>query len=180
MRLIRFFLAIGIALLAVSGSAAAMVVSVENTNGGAGSKVMIPVKVGGATNLAAIGIVITYDPAVLTFSSADLGEISTNGMIEANGTRSGIVKIGVVDTEGVNGDGPLVKMTFNVVGKDGATSPVNVQVTGAWKTDLVDIQTTSSGGTFTVGGKGIPVSPVTIVGAVCGACLLVFWRRKQR
>ena len=180
MKLIKIFLAVGVALLAVGVSASAMVVSVQNTNAGSGSTVVIPVKVGGATNLGAMDLVLTYDPAVITFTSADLGEISTNGMVESNGGTPGTVKIGFVDTAGVNGDGTVVKVTFNVVGKNGATSPMNVQVTGAWKTDAVDIQTTTSGGTFTVGGAKSPLSPVTVVGALCGACLLVFWRRSRK
>ena len=180
MQLMKIILAIGIALMALGVSAAAMTVSVENTNAGAGSKAVIPVKVGGATNLGAMDLVVTYDPAVLAFSSADLGDLSTNGMIESNGAIPGTVKIGFVDTAGVNGDGMLVKVTFNVIGKDGATSPVNIQVSGAWNLNLVDIQTTTSGGTFTVGGAKSPLSPVTVVGALCGACLLVVFRRSRR
>ncbi|MEI6293546.1 MAG: cohesin domain-containing protein [Methanomicrobiales archaeon] len=170
---------IGLALL-VGGAAAAMTVSVGSTTVNANSKAVIPVTVSGASNLGAMDLVITYDPAVLKFSSADLGELSTNGMIDSNAGTPGTVKIGIVDTKGVTGDGTLVKMTFDVIGQNGATSPVNVQVAGAWNLDLVDIQTSVSGGTITVGGKKAPLSMVTMLGALCAAVVLLGIRSRRK
>jgi len=174
------FICIGLALLVAGAAAAIMTVSVDSAAVSAGSDAVIPVKVSGASNLGAMDLVITYDPTVLKFSSADLGELSTNGMIDSNGVTPGTVKIGIVDTKGVNGDGVLVKMTFNVIGQNGATSPVNVQVAGAWNLDLVDIQTSVSGGTITVGGNKAPLSTVTMLGALCMAVVLLgIWSRRK-
>lgn len=174
------FLCIGLALLVAGATAATMTVSVDSAAVSVGSNAVIPVKVSGASNLGAMDLVITYDPAVLKFSSADLGELSTNGMIDSNGATPGTVKIGFVDTKGVNGDGTLVKMTFNVIGQNGATSPVSVQVAGAWNLDLVDIQTSVSGGTITVGGKKAPLSAVTLLGALCVAVIFLGIRSRRK
>ena len=90
------------------------------------------------------------------------------------------MKIGIVDTKGVNGDGTLVKMTFDVIGQNGAKSPVNIQVAGAWNLDLVDIQTTVSSGTITVGGTKAPLSGVTVLGALCVAVVLLGIRSRRK
>jgi hypothetical protein len=175
-----FFLCIGLALLVAGAAAATMTVSVDNAAVSAGSKAVIPVKVSGALNLGAMDLVITYDPSVLKFSSADLGELSTNGMIDQNSGTPGTVKIAIVDTKGVSGDGALVKMTFDVVGKNGAMSPVNVQVAGAWNLDLVDIPTSVSGGTISVGGGKAPLSVVSVLGALCVAVVLLGIRSRRK
>ena len=176
---ILFFI-IGLALLVSSAAAAPVAVSVDSASFAAGAKAVIPVKVSGASNLAAMDLVITYDPAVLQFSGADLGAISTNGMIEANSATPGTLKIGLVDTKGISGDGTLITMQYTVVGKSGATTQVTPQVSGAWNLDLVDIQTTVSGGTMSVGGGKAPLSTVTVLGALCVAVVFLCIQKKRK
>ena len=171
---------IGLALLISGAAAATMTVSIDSASVKPDSNAVIPVKVTGASNLGAMDMVITYDPSVLQFSSADLGELSTNGMVEANGATPGTVKIGFVDTKGITGEGNIVKMTFKVVGAAGKTSQVNVQVPGAWNLDLVDIQTSTSGGTISVGGGKAPLSIVTVLGALCAVFVFLGIRNRQR
>ena len=89
MRVIGLLMGIGLVFLMATVSAATMSVSIDSMTVGAGTSILIPVKVTGATNLGAMDVTITYDPSVLQFSTADLGEISTNGMIEANSTTPG-------------------------------------------------------------------------------------------
>jgi hypothetical protein len=173
-------LCIGLALLVAGATAATMTVSVDSATVNAGSKTVIPVTVSGASNLGAMDLVITYDPSVLKFSGADLGEISTNGMIDSNSATPGTVKIAIVDTKGVSGGGVLVKMTFDVIGQNGAKSPVNIQVAGAWNLDLVDILTSVSSGTMSVGGAKTPLSTVGVLGALCVAVIFLGIRIRRR
>jgi len=65
-------------------------------------------------------------------------------MIESNGDSPGVIKIGFVDSRGVIGDGTLITLTFNVVGKNGATSMITPQVT--------------TGGFFYSGRKNPPIN----------------------
>jgi hypothetical protein len=184
MKVQTFVLFAGLVLLLAGPAAAAMTVSIDSTTAAAGSTAIVPVKVSGASNLAAMDLVVTYDPSVLQFSSADLGAISTNGMVEANSASPGTVKIGLVDTKGISGDGTLVSMNFKVVGGSGTSSQVNPQVSGAWNLDLVDIQTTTSSGTLTVGGGesggSIPLSMATVLGAVCVSGVLIGLRMRRK
>ena len=171
---------IGLLLVIATVSAAAITVSIDSSSAGFGSTAVIPIKVSGASNLGAMDLMITYDSSVLKFSNAEVGSLSTNGMIESNGDSPGVIKIGFVDSRGVTGDGTLISLTFNVVGKNGATSTITPQVTGAWNTNLVDVQTTTTNGVFTVaeGGKS-PLSIVTVIGAICGAFMLILYRSRR-
>jgi hypothetical protein len=180
MKFLKMFIFIGLALLVSGAAAAQMTVSVDSASVSAGTNAVIPVKVSGASNLAAMDLVITYDPSVLQFFSADLGAISSNGMIETNIATPGTLKIGLVDTKGISGDGTLINMQFNVIGTSGTTTQINPQVSGAWNLDLVDIQTTVSGGTIIVGGTKIPLSMVTVLGALCVAGVFLCVRKRRK
>jgi len=176
----RIFAVVGLVLIVAAVPATALSVSAESTSAGSGSQATIPVVVVGASNLGAMDLIVTYDPSVLTFTGADLGSLSKNGMIESNGSPSGTIKIGFVDTRGVTGDGPLITLKFTVVGKEGASSSITPRVTGAWNTDLVDIPMTTSVGTFTVGkGTKTPLSIYPVAGAL-GYISLRAWYRSNR
>ena len=171
---------VGLLFVVATVNAAGITVSIDSTSAGSGSNVVIPVKVSGASTLGAMDLMITYDSSVLKFSSAEVGSLSTNGMIESNGDSPGVIKIGFVDSRGVTGDGTLITLNFNVIGKNGATSKITPQVTGAWNTNLVDVQTTTNGGVFTVGAGGkSSLSIVTVVGAICGAFMLILFRSRR-
>lgn len=173
------FILTGLSMITAAAVAGVMTVSVDSATGSPGSKVFIPITVNGASNLGAMDVVVTYDPTVLKFSGADLGELSTNGMIDSNSPSPGTVKIGVVDTKGVSGNGALIKMNFDVIGHSGSNSPVSVQVTGAWNLDLVDVLTSVSGGTVSVGGGKTPLSEVSILGAICVAIVIIGTRIRR-
>jgi hypothetical protein len=179
-RINAILISLGLLLIVATVNAAVITVSIDSTSAGSGSKVVIPVKVSGASNLGAMDLMTTYDSSVLKFSSAEVGSLSTNGMIESNGNSPGVIKIGFVDSRGVTGDGTLITLTFDVVGKNGATSKITPQVTGAWNTNLVDAQVTTTGGVFTVaeGGK-TPLSIVTVVGALCCAFMLIIYQSRR-
>lgn len=178
---------VGLVLLVAVAHAAALSVSIESTSAVSGSQASIPVVVAGASNLGAMDLAVTYDPAILTFTGVDLGSLSTNGMIESNAGSPGTIKIGFVDTRGVTGDGPLFVLKFTVIGKQGATSSITPQVTGAWNTNLVDVSTTTSAGVLTVGSGGkTPLSIVPVVAALGSISLMARYhsmrpaRRKEK
>ena len=170
---------IGLVMLCTAASAAAMTVSIDSMTVQAGSKATVPVKVTGANNLGAMDFIVTYDTSVLKFSNGDIGEASTNAMASFNDQNPGSVKVALADSNGISGDGTLVKLTFDVIGASGATSTMNVNVIGAWNEDLTDVQTTTQGGTVTVGGTKAPISAVTILLGILAASLFVICRRSR-
>ncbi|MFA5268449.1 MAG: cohesin domain-containing protein [Methanoregula sp.] len=168
-------------------SAAGIVISVNGQTVGAGSTAVIPVTVSGASGLGGVDLTVTYDPKVLKFVSAEAGALSTNGMIESNEAMPGTVLIGAVDSAGMTGAGTIVDMTFTVIGATGATSPVDVEVRGAYTTDQKDVASQVTGGTITVGAAGSgaaagnksPVNPVVVPGAVALAGIAMVIIRKR-
>ena len=179
MKINVILIVIGLVMLCTAASAAAMTVSIDSMTVQAGSKATVPVKVTGANNLGAMDFIVTYDSSVLKFSNGDIGEVSTNGMASFNDQNPGSVKVALADSNGISGDGTLVKLAFDVIGGNGATSAMNVNVIGAWNEDLTDVQTTTQGGTVTVGGTKAPISAVTILLGILAASLFVICRRSR-
>lgn len=141
-------------LLAGAAAAAGIVVGIDSQNVGTGGKAVIPVKITGASGVGGLDLTVTYDPAALKFVSGEAGPIAKNGMIEVNEVQPGTINIGIVDSQGISGDGNLALLTFDVIGVQGTSSPMDVVVRGAFGTDLQNIANDVAGGTITVGPPG--------------------------
>lgn len=171
------FLALVGLLLIGTASAAAVIVTIPSSSVGAGAKATIPVTVSGASNLGAMDLTITYDPAILKFSKAELGELSTNGLVEGNEALPGVAKISFADTKGISGDGTLLKVTFDVVGVKGASTTLNAGAK-AYGLDLKDIPATTQGGTITVSQPKSGIETAVILLAI-GLGVVVFAKRRD-
>lgn len=167
----------GLALIGTV-SAASVMVNIPSSSVGAGGKATIPVMVTGASNLGAMDITITYDPAILKFSNADLGDLSTNGLVEGNEIQPGTVKISFADTKGISGDGNLIKITFDVVGANGASTNLGASAQ-AYGLDLKDIPVVSQGGIITVTQPKSPLDPFVAIGALAIIGLIVTLRKTR-
>lgn len=172
-----FFLALVGLLLIGTASAAAVIVTIPSGSFGAGAKATIPVTVSGASNLGAMDLTITYDPAILKFSKAELGDLSTNGLVEGNEAQPGVAKISFADTKGISGDGTLLKVTFDVVGSKGASTTLNAGAK-AYGLDLKDIPATIQGGTITVSQPKSGIETAVILLAI-GLGVVVFAKRRD-
>ena len=107
--------------LAVGAATAANVtLSVQSQTAPSGGTVTVPIAIAGASSIGAMDLTVTYDPAILKFVEAKTGALSTNGMVQANGTRPGTVRIAFVDSKGVTGDG-AINVAFTAKGANGAT-----------------------------------------------------------
>jgi len=136
------------------------------------------VEILGAKNLGALDLKINYDAAVLKFNSVELGRVSKSGMVDFK-NENGVVTISLVDTDGISKDGELLKLSFNVLAKSGASSKLGV-LAKAFDTDLKDIQVRAQGGTITVGGGGVFFIVVAVlVSLVVATVLLVIFRRRK-
>jgi len=171
------FLALMGLLLIGTASAAAVIVTIPSGSVGAGAKATIPVMVSGASNLGAMDLTITYDPSILKFSQANLGELSTNGIVEGNEIKSGTAKISFADTKGISGSGTILTVTFDVVGAKGASTALNAGAK-AYGLDLKDIPTTAQGGSITVTQPKSGIETVVILLAI-GLGVVVFAKRRD-
>ena len=149
MRKISILLLILAMAFLISTATAGVIVTVNAGTAGEGKTATIPVTVNGASNLGAMDLVLTYDPTVLKFTSVELGDLSTNGIVEGKEVQSGMAKISFADTKGISGDGNILKVTFDVTGKKGSTTNLGVSAQ-AYGLDLKDIPTTAQGGAIAV------------------------------
>jgi hypothetical protein len=141
-------------VLVSAAGAAGIVVGIDSQAVGAGGTAVIPVKVTGAAGVGGLDLTITYDTAALKFVKAEAGPLAANGMIEANEVQPGTVNIGIVDSQGINGNGNVILLTFTVLGAQGTSSQMDVVVRGAFGTDLKNVANQAAGGTITVGPAG--------------------------
>ena len=130
--------------------------------GGAKAEVTVPVNARGADDVGALHIELTYDPAVLNAAGVEKGTLAGNAMMEYNLDTPGWVVVSMIDSAGMNGDGSLVVVSFEVLGEGEMTSPLTLEKLAAWDTtNIFDMPTGSSAGSFTVKGRSF-TAPVVI------------------
>jgi hypothetical protein len=89
--------------------------------------------------------------------AVEAGAIGKNAFIEANtAAREGEVIIALADSSGINGDGAVATISFEVTGDVGATSPLTLETVSVHNVDLVEVITTTESGTFSVTAEAPP------------------------
>jgi ribosomal protein S28E/S33 len=145
--MVKKLLTLFIVLLAITTPVAGLAVKVPEITGLVGEVATVPVEIEDAKNVGGIDIAILYDPAILKVKSVEKGVV-IKGLLSSNTDREGIIVIGIVDANGMNGDGSIAEITFEVL-KDGDT-PIVVQAK-AYEVDThVDLQVETQNGKFIV------------------------------
>ena len=162
------------AVMFVGPALAATDVVVNDASGDYGTTVDVPINVSGTSNIGAMDISLTYNPAVISPTGvADGVLISTTDLIANHTGTSGIVNISVASEYGITGTGSIAVIQFSVVGSDGATSPLTLSTADAYDLDSPitvggnvtgydELTVTPTSGTFTATGE------VTLIGDISG------------
>ncbi len=128
--------------------------------------IAVPISVKGARDLGTLHIELVYDPAILKADSFESGELAQNALVEVNPDTPGRVVIGIIDTDGIQGDGPVVIISFKPVGQQGNSTLALENVTAHSATTLIDVPTTTvSSGTFAIGGGATSLPEIVFGGA---------------
>ena len=127
--------------------------------------VAVPINVKGAKDLGTLHIELVYDAAVLEAEGFELAELSQNALVEVNLDTPGRVVIGIIDTGGIKGDGPVVVISFKRIRQQGTSTLVLENVTAHSATTLIDVPTTVTSGTFSVSGGAISLLEIVFAGA---------------
>jgi len=156
---------------------AGLTVKVGEVSGAPGQRAEVPIEVMEASNVGSLHIELVYDPAVLQPVEVKNGALAGGAFLDKNLNIPGRVVLGLITTQGINGNGEIAVVVFDVPGKDGATSALtleNVRANDA--TTLADIPTAVENGTFRVGAG--PVFPVHLllfgVAGVAGLAAFAF------
>ena len=133
--------------------ASTLEVSVDTT-------VEFPIAVQDAFNLGSLLLEVGYDTGMLELQSVKAGPLGRNGLLESNQETPGMVRIGLVDPNGINGDGEIITLVF-LPSQGGGSSPYTLELIEASDTDLRDLVVEVNSSQFT--GVGEPFVPPALV-----------------
>ena len=131
-------------------SAGSLTVSVSDTTGAKNSTVDVPIILEGVTDVGSMDMVLKYDPDVLRAVAVEAGALGKNALIKANTAREGEVTIRLADSSGIDGDGAVAIVAFEVLGDTGSTSPLTLEAVSVHNLDLGEIIPNTVNGTFFV------------------------------
>jgi hypothetical protein len=129
-----------------------ILVNVKNYGKKSGSTVSIPVFIENAYNLGNMDLSISYNGRVLNAVGYEKGSLTEGSLVEAN-ILDDEVFVAFTDSGGINGDGSLIYIEFEVVGDAGDSCEVSPLISAANEVDTYDSLTVQgSSGEFTVKG----------------------------
>lgn len=146
----KFFVALVVVLaLAVAGCARA------------GGEVEVPINAEGASKVGSLEFVLVYDPALLEATKVEKGTLAGNAMMEPSVDIPGRVWVGMVDANGMSGDGSVAVVIFKVLAEEG-TSPLTLEDIDAYNAEtLLDIVTEATTGEFLVKDRSVTGPVIT-------------------
>jgi len=120
------------------------------------TNVNVPIHLTGAENIGSLEFVLTYDPSVLEVSGVEAGGLAQSALFDFVTRSPGRLWAGLIDSEGINGDGPIAVVSFKVVGPGASTSLLALEnITAYDASSLLDILTNATSGSFTVDGRAL-------------------------
>lgn len=126
------------------------------------SSVDVPVYLKGANNVGSLEFVLVYEPAVLEITKVERGTLAANAIIDFGKRTSGRLWVGLIDANGIDGDGPVAVISFNVVGQDTSGSPLTLERVSTYDAStLLDILSEPSAGSFLVKGRSVTPPALT-------------------
>ena len=114
------------------------------------STVTIPITIKKADNIGSMNLALTYNSAILQATDVIPGALTQDAIIETNLDADGI-RIGLIDTNGISGDGTLFYVKFNVT----AVSSADNESTNK----SPPVSSVFDNKKFTLGGSGILNTP---------------------
>ncbi|NUN96121.1 MAG: FG-GAP repeat protein, partial [Candidatus Omnitrophica bacterium] len=124
-----------------------------------GNQVTIPVEVGPVSDLSAItGLEVRFDPTILSLPSEDRLAPSSllpdDWLIFANASEPGVVLVSGTGITPASGSGPLLTLTFDIVGNPGLCAPIFLSVGSFEDSNGASICTNTNDGWFCVTSEG--------------------------
>jgi len=107
----------------------------------------VPINLQGASQVGSLEFILTYEPSLLTATSVTRGDLAGDALIESRVSTPGKVWIGLIDAEGVSGDGALAFVSFRTKEGGISNSPLMLEEVSSYNAlTLVDLLSSSSPG----------------------------------
>ena len=87
-------------------------------------QVQVPINLKNASDLGSLEFVLVYEPTTMEFVDIGPGALGADPMIETNLQAPGKVWVGIVDPQGVSGDGSIAVVSFRTLEDGQADSPL--------------------------------------------------------
>ena len=125
-----------------------------------GREIRVPINLVGAANLGSLELVLVYEPEVLEVTAVETGSLAEQAFLESSTATPGVLWTGMIDADGISGDGPAAIVTFRVIKSGVSKSPLTLQNVAAYDAaSLLDIIVEASEGSIsTIDGAISPPS----------------------
>jgi len=123
------------------------------------STLEVPIEVRAAFNVGGLQLELTYDPEVLQLQGVRAGPLARNALLESNDDIPGRLRLALVNSLGIDGDGAVISVIFLPTGR-GVSSAFALESVEASDTDLKDLVVKTSPGLYT--GPGDPITSPTV------------------
>ncbi len=157
---------IGLLCLLSPAQAASCTISMSDETGAKGSTVDVPIYLNDASDIGNLNIILKYDPEIIQAVDVKIGNLSNNGIIEANTANSGEIEMTMVDSSGINGDVQVAFVSFNVVGEVDSTSDLALEMVSVNNLGLIDVVTHTEDGSFTVKKASIMTAQILAIALI--------------
>ena len=148
--LIVFLVVVAAAPWAIADDPARL--EVASTTAPVGGTAQVKVTVGGAREVGAMDLDLRYDPEVLRFVAIERGPAAQQALADSNAIQPGRLLIALAASDGLADAGLLLTASFDVLGAEGARSPVAVEAANAYHfEELIDLPLQTTGGEVVVG-----------------------------
>lgn len=112
--------------------------------------VQVPINLLSASDLGSLEFVLVYEPATMEFVGIDHGVLAPDSLIESNLRAPGKVWFGIIDSQGVTGDGSIAVVSFRTVEGGQADSPLYLEdISSHHAKTLLDAPSRSTPGMLT-------------------------------
>ena len=112
-------------------------------------EIQVPINLVGADNVGSLEFVLAYEPEVLEVTGVRPGSLAGQALLESSAATPGLLWTGMIDADGISGDGPAAIVTFRVIEGGGSNSRLALQNVVAYDaTSLLDIIVEASAGSF--------------------------------
>lgn len=113
------------------------------------TEIRVAINLVGAANLGSLEFVLVYEPDVVEVTSVETGSLSDKSLLESSAATPGVLWTGMIDADGMNGDGAAAIVTFRVVKSGVSNSLLILQNVVAYDaTSLLDIIVEASVGSI--------------------------------
>ena len=111
-----------------------------------------------ANNIGSLEFVLVYDSNALELSKVEAGSLTSTALVDTNFPSPGRLWAGIIDPDGITGDGPLAVLTFNRLGSANGPVPLTLEAVWAYDADtLVDVITETTPGQLTTSASVSPI-----------------------